>query len=129
LYLLKDDSAVFYGEEFSDMNMIEETTESLNLASSSKLSKSVGKGQPSFQTIVTNQRQQKLAQGFEEIKRHRWFISIGNWNDVLEKRLKPPFRPELMHDGDTRNFEKYETPDFSQIDGVSDKQLEIFCNF
>ncbi len=83
---------------------------------------------PSFQSIVSNQRQQKLRQGFEEIKRHRWFISVTNWNDVIEKRIKPPFRPELMHDGDTRNFEKYETPDFSKTDGVSDKQLEVFCN-
>ena len=84
---------------------------------------------PTFQSIVSSQRQQKLRQGFEEIKRHRWFISIANWSDVNEKRIKPPFRPELMHDGDTRNFEKYETPDFSKTDGVSDKQLEVFFNF
>ena len=83
----------------------------------------------SYQTAVTNQRQQKLNQGIEEIKRHRWFISITNWSDVSEKRLKPPFRPEIMHDGDTRNFEKYEAPDFSKTDVVSDKQLELFFNF
>lgn len=122
-----------YGDDSTKItDLIEEPSDSI-LASTTSNSKlglaNKQQNQASFKAIVSNQRLHKLNQGFEEIKRHRWFISITNWNDVNEKRLKPPFRPELMHDGDTRNFEKYETPDFSKTDCVSDKQLEVFCNF
>jgi len=67
--------------------------------------------------------------GSEEVKNHRWFSSILNWNDVYERRLKPPFKPEVSHDGDTRNFEKYETPDLSKAPIATEKQVEIFVNF
>lgn len=129
---LSDPNSYFHENEIKKIeNPIEENSDVQNVPASkmSQHSTANQNGQPNFQAVVLNQRKQKLNQGIEEIKRHRWFISISNWDDVREKRMKPPFRPELMHDGDTRNFEKYETPDFSKTDGVTDKQLEVFCNF
>lgn len=74
-------------------------------------------------------QKQKIFNGTEEIKRHRWFISITDWNDVYERRLVPPFKPEIQFEGDTRNFEKYDTPDLSKTPHATEKQLETFINF
>ncbi|CAF0915902.1 unnamed protein product [Brachionus calyciflorus] len=74
-------------------------------------------------------KKNKINIGSEEVKRHRWFISITNWNDVYEKRLQPPFLPEISHPGDTRNFDFIETPDLSKAPAASDKQLDFFYNF
>ena len=74
-------------------------------------------------------QKQKISNGTEEIKRHRWFISITDWSDVCERRLVPPFKPEIQFDGDTRNFEKYDTPDLSKTPRANEKQLEFFTNF
>ncbi len=74
-------------------------------------------------------QKQKIINGTEEIKRHRWFISILDWNDVYERRLAPPYKPEIQFEGDTRNFEKYETPDLTKTPHATEKQMEIFINF
>ena len=78
---------------------------------------------------VNQVQKAKNLSGSEEVKNHRWFISIINWSDVYERRLKPPFKPEVLHDGDTRNFEKYDTPDLSKAPVATEKQLDVFCNF
>jgi serine/threonine protein kinase len=82
-----------------------------------------------FTSIINQIQINKSLIGSEEIKTHRWFISITDWNDVYERRLKPPFRPEVLHEGDTRNFEKYDTPDLSKAPIINDKQLDAFINF
>jgi len=41
----------------------------------------------------------------EEIKEHEWFEDV-NWNDLLQKKILPPFRPELSSPTDTRHFDK-----------------------
>ena len=78
-------------------------------------------------TLLT--QKQKIINGTEEIKRHRWFISITDWNDVVEKRLSVPFKPEIQFEGDTRNFEKYDTPDLAKTPHATEKQLDVFNNF
>ncbi|CRH02885.1 rac-beta serine/threonine protein kinase, putative [Plasmodium relictum] len=41
----------------------------------------------------------------EEIKRHPFFKSV-NWDDVLNKKVKPPFKPPLFNQIDLQNFDK-----------------------
>lgn len=74
-------------------------------------------------------RKQKINQGSEEVKTHDWFISITNWNDVYERRMKPPFVPEIANEGDTRYFEKYEETDLSRVPSANDSQLDYFKDF
>lgn len=74
-------------------------------------------------------QKQKIFSGSEEVKRHRWFISIQNWNDVYDRKLKPPYLPEVMYDGDTRNFDHFDTPDLSKATCATEKQLDPFFNF
>ncbi|RNA39763.1 kinase DC2 [Brachionus plicatilis] len=76
-----------------------------------------------------NFKRSKINMGTEEVKRHRWFISITNWTEVSEKKLVPPFLPEVSHPGDTRNFDHIETPDLSKAPAATDKQLDFFYNF
>lgn len=39
----------------------------------------------------------------ENIKKHPWFGMI-NWDDLLAKKVKPPFVPVLNGDNDVSNF-------------------------
>ncbi|ETW47985.1 AGC/AKT protein kinase [Plasmodium falciparum MaliPS096_E11] len=41
----------------------------------------------------------------QEIKKHPFFKNI-NWNDVLYKKVKPPFKPKLFNQLDLQNFDK-----------------------
>ncbi|XP_046981680.1 RAC serine/threonine-protein kinase [Schistocerca americana] len=40
----------------------------------------------------------------KEIMAHPFFRSI-NWNDLVQKKIKPPFKPQVTSDTDTRYFE------------------------
>jgi hypothetical protein len=37
-------------------------------------------------------------------KEHAWFSGI-EWQALLEKRVRPPIIPTVLHEGDTSNFE------------------------
>ncbi|KYN07482.1 PREDICTED: ribosomal protein S6 kinase beta-1-like [Cyphomyrmex costatus] len=41
----------------------------------------------------------------EEVKAHKFFKHI-NWNDVISRQLKPPFRPKLSSEEDVSQFDK-----------------------
>jgi serine/threonine protein kinase len=71
----------------------------------------------------------KVNAGCEEVKRHRWFIAIGDWTDVYEKRTRPPFLPEILHAGDTRNFDRFDMTDLGKTPPASDKECNLFANF
>ena len=74
---------------------------------------------------------QKNNMGSEEVKNHRWFISIGDWFEVYEKRIKPPIMPEILHPGDTRNFEKFDfdPQDLNKTPMANEREYNVFLNF
>lgn len=67
--------------------------------------------------------------GADEVKRHRWFLSIQSWDDVYNRKLTPPHKPKVSHDGDISNFEKYDTPDLHRAPYATDKELDVFLEF
>jgi protein kinase X len=75
-----------------------------------------------------NSQRNRSTSGADEVKRHRWFVSI-TWDDVYNRRLKPPFIPKISHEGDTSNFEKYETPDLQRAQYGTLKDIELFHDF
>lgn len=108
-------------------NSIDKTSKSSSMSTSTLpilTSQTSKQQQPGLLT-----QKQKIINGTEEIKRHRWFISIADWNDVYERRLPVPFKPEIQYEGDTHNFEKYDTPDLTKTPHATEKQLDVFCNF
>ena len=40
---------------------------------------------------------------YEEVLSHPWFKDISE-DDLLEKKIKPPFKPQLEHEYDTKYF-------------------------
>lgn len=69
-----------------------------------------------------------MKNGAEDIKRHKWFKSI-NWDIVPLKKLEPPIVPKVSHDGDTKNFDKYDEDGWKDVPIVSAKNLQPFEDF
>ena len=59
-------------------------------------------------------------QGSSNIKKHDFFKDI-NWDDLLNKRIKPPYIPSVKYDEDLSNFEKIFTEE--NIDSRNDIYL------
>merc|ERR1712238_49820 len=45
-------------------------------------------------TADLGKRYGNLKNGVDDIKQHKWFKSI-NWQDLLDKKLPPPFKPQV----------------------------------
>ena len=41
----------------------------------------------------------------QDIKKHKWFQKI-NWNDLVNKKMTPPFKPVVRSDDDCRNIDQ-----------------------
>ena len=81
--------------------------------------------------LLVNDRTKRLGtmkNGSEDVKRHKWFRGI-EWDTVPELRLKPPIVPKVSHEGDTKNFDKYDEDGWKDVPLVSAKNLEAFTNF
>lgn len=47
-----------------------------------------------------------LKKGVHDIKDHRWFKHI-DWKKVVEKKIKPSYKPSVESEGDTSNYSEY----------------------
>ncbi|XP_035229685.1 ribosomal protein S6 kinase beta-2-like [Stegodyphus dumicola] len=70
----------------------------------------------------------------EEIKRHQFFSHV-NWDDVLAKRVQPPFERPVLSDDDVSQFDKFtnmaaDVPDIATDDcSLTDSQKHVFSGF
>lgn len=48
-----------------------------------------------------------MKNGTMDIKTHKWFKSL-NWEDLMNCKITPTFKPMVSNIGDAENFEKYE---------------------
>uniref|UniRef100_A0A3B3SMT8 non-specific serine/threonine protein kinase n=1 Tax=Paramormyrops kingsleyae TaxID=1676925 RepID=A0A3B3SMT8_9TELE len=73
----------------------------------------------------------------KEVMTHKFFVSI-NWQDVLQKKLIPPFKPQVTSETDTRYFDDEFTaqtitvtpPDqYDSLDGEDPDQRTHFPQF
>lgn len=69
-----------------------------------------------------------MKNGPEDIKRHKWFKAI-DWEIVTQRKLQPPIVPKVNHEGDTRNFDKYDEEGWRDVPVVSAKNLQSFEDF
>lgn len=55
--------------------------------------------------LLTKDASKRLGHnGAKEIKDHPWFEKL-NWEQLLNKKVKPPFMPKLSSDIDITNFD------------------------
>ncbi|ALC44141.1 Pka-C3 [Drosophila busckii] len=112
-----DESEQDDGNETDD----EETDDESEESSSVQTAKGVRKYHlDDYQIIKTN--------GADDVKRHRWFKHL-NWNDVYNKKLKPPIMPDVHHDGDTKNFDDYPEKDWKPAKALDQRDLQFFNDF
>lgn len=62
----------------------------------------------------------------EQIKNHQFFKHI-NWNDVISRKLEPPFRPILASEDDVSQFDKRFTTS-APIDSPAEYTLSESAN-
>jgi protein kinase A len=53
-----------------------------------------------------SKRYGNLREGVNDIKKHRWFNNFS-WEDLLKKKIKPAYIPQVKSLGDVSNFEEY----------------------
>ncbi|XP_029447275.1 serine/threonine-protein kinase Sgk3 isoform X3 [Rhinatrema bivittatum] len=59
-----------------------------------------------LEELLEKDRQQRLGakEDFHEIQNHPFFASI-NWTDLIQKKIHPPFNPNVVGPDDIRNFD------------------------
>ena len=57
-------------------------------------------------TADLSKRYGNLKNGVNDIKQHRYMNTI-NFNNLLSKKISPPYRPKVKSSGDTSNFSNY----------------------
>lgn len=85
--------------------------------------------------LLRRQAPQRLGYGADDgltIRRHQFFKSC-NWNDMLAKRVKPPFKPTLVSEDDVSQFDTKFTG-MTPVDSpdetiLSDSANQVFNGF
>jgi serine/threonine protein kinase len=58
-------------------------------------------------TTDLTSRYGNLKRGYHDITEHPWFADI-DFEQLLQRKVQPPYVPQLSSEGDTSNFEKYQ---------------------
>ncbi|XP_040572393.1 cAMP-dependent protein kinase catalytic subunit 3 [Lepeophtheirus salmonis] len=69
-----------------------------------------------------------MKNGAEDVKKHRWFKSL-DWDDVLNKKYKPPIIPNVRHEGDTKNYDYYPETDLTKAIPASERDIKLLEDF
>ncbi|KAG9509814.1 RAC serine/threonine-protein kinase [Fragariocoptes setiger] len=67
----------------------------------------------------------------KEIQHHSFFLGL-NWQDLVEKKIPPPFVPQVTSDTDTRYFDRQftaEPPNLTPIDRPMDHTSEVDASY
>merc|ERR1712137_259337 len=72
-----------------------------------------------------------LKDGAADVKKHRFFKGL-DWDAMAKRKGSPPIVPNILHEGDTSNFEEYEEEagyDICLDESVVDIYSDIFAEF
>ena len=69
-----------------------------------------------------------LRNGAEDVKTHKWCNGI-DWEDVFNRKLRPPLVPRVRYDGDTANFDEYSKEEIQKAEKISEKETKLFEDF
>ena len=78
--------------------------------------------------IDKSRRLGSMKNGPEDVKAHRWFKGI-DWEALVQRKLPPPIVPKISHEGDTRNFDKYEEEGWKTSSSAPTESAKYFDDF
>jgi protein kinase X len=52
-----------------------------------------------------------------------------DWEDVFNRKLRPPLVPRVRYDGDTTNFEDYAKEEIQKAEKVTERETKLFEDF
>jgi len=78
-------------------------------------------------TLDRKKRMGKLDDG-DDVKKHTWFDGM-NWEHILERRIQPPYKPEVKCVDDTSMFDVYDEEDGENWEVVPEESNAIFEDF
>ena len=97
-----------------------------------------GRAQAFLFGLLTRDPSMRLGGGptdSQEVKDHAFFENI-NWQNIEQKKVQPPFRPEILHETDTQNFDQQFTdenleltPPPANLDADTSRLEESFSAF
>ncbi len=64
-----------------------------------------------------SKRYGNLSRGALDVKEHRFFAKI-NWNQIQEKKIEAPYKPEIASESDTSNFSNYSSAEDQIVPAV-----------
>jgi len=84
-------------------------------------------------TADLTKRLGNLKAGADDIKKHKWFASSDQgasyWEDMYNKKITPPIRPDVKSAMDTDNFEKYPDSAEGSTVAIDARDQELFADF
>jgi len=81
--------------------------------------------------LLTHDRAKRfgcLKNGAEDIKKHKWYKGI-DWEDLINRKIQPPFVPDVKAADDTSMFDRYPESSEASAPVVSAKDQELFSDF
>ena len=69
-----------------------------------------------------------LRNGAEDVKTHKWFNGT-DWEEVSNRKLRPPLVPRVRYDGDTANFDDYSKEEIQKAEKVTEREAKLFEDF
>lgn len=68
-----------------------------------------------------------LSGGAEDIKTNPWFQGV-DWSIVQQKRIQPPWIPELTSEQDYQYFDQYPETE-NEVNDLTDEEQKLFEDF
>ena len=69
-----------------------------------------------------------LRNGAADVKTHKWFNGM-DWEDVFNRKLRPPLVPRVRYDGYTANFDDYDKEEIQKAEKVTEREAKLFEDF
>ena len=66
--------------------------------------------------------------GVVEVMEHRWLEHL-DWGEVRAGKLKPPIIPQLLHQGDSGNYQEYMEELWWEVEELTMEEREVFRGF
>ena len=80
--------------------------------------------------LLTRERERlgSEGRGVVEVMGHRWLKHL-DWEKVREGKLQPPIIPQLLHPGDSGNYQEYVEELWWEVEELTMEERDVFTGF